>query len=389
MADSSSILEHLTGLQKSDCPSQTSFYRCGKYSGCCAADPCTFTTESDPCAAAVASRGGDGDGHGGDDSTSTNKVTSTQLVEPTATRTDKTSSTDTTVTDEPEPSTTDDGDSSTRDAGPTASSTESPIPTDPADSSSPADSTTFETTTMTSGTLPAPTSTAPSQNDGQEAYMSKSTVLAISIGSTLGGLALLALLFWLVRRRRLSKRMSSVRGDSPGPGKNPGLDRQTSLTGTVLNSHDIFAEFGGRYQINNAHPGTSANETGKDEGWPLSNAPSPEVPHQQVNTAVELDSTETGSAGPVANGGMQPRRTSLQGIVHPSPLTPGFPGTEMAIQQGSGRNANFNRNGMQYQNQYQNPYPQHNFPNMPRATLNATDDERKNNLYANSWAHGP
>ncbi|KAJ8120250.1 hypothetical protein ONZ43_g2989 [Nemania bipapillata] len=71
------------------------------------------------------------------------------------------------------------------------------------------------------------------------------------------------------------------------------------------------------------------------------------------------------------------RHASLGTQIHPSPLTPGFPGTQMAIQSGGGGGGG-------------NGDREWDLGNAPlRATLNATEDERVNNLYATSWANGP
>jgi hypothetical protein len=94
------------------------------------------------------------------------------------------------------------------------------------------------------GALPAPTPTATPASSSQA--LSTATIAGVSIGGLVGSLALVLLLFWLIRRRRLSKRMSSIRGGSPSKPDEKG--RCQSVTGTALHGHDddVFAQFGGK-----------------------------------------------------------------------------------------------------------------------------------------------
>jgi len=106
---------------------------------------------------------------------------------------------------------------------------------------------------------------------------------------------------------------------------------------------------------------------------------------------------------------MSTRSTALDARIHPPTLTPGHLGTQMSIQ-GRGdtdisNNIDTNmsdtnmsvgvsdyqeqEHDQRNQNHNQNQHEHHEDDNeseAPRATLNATDHERQNNLYPNSWA---
>ncbi|KAI1826479.1 hypothetical protein F4861DRAFT_537057 [Xylaria intraflava] len=408
-------------VQKQDCPDDASFFRCGDFKGCCTVNPCGFLQNDDPCGAAITSQehgsggdgGGDGDGgdgegggdEGGDDVTTTLTPTTTRIIVTTVTHMPPHTSTEDSTTDSPA-SPTDGPPSPTSEASPTGTPVIS-HPTNSAGVPTTMDTTTLATATGVPGngttsadTIPTPSSTSPSKANGEKASLSRPAVLSISVGSAVGGLILLLLIFWLIRRRRLSKRMSSIRGDSPKPDKKSSLDRPVSLTGTALGSQDVFAEFGGRVETHDdsyKRPELYARDARKDEGWPLSSTPATEPYRQDQQFSVsmakpqpqfpcaELDSAGNEYRGLDIRPGRPPHSMAVN---HPSPLTPGYPGTQMPMQHGGGgRNANYYRNGGQGQNQSQ---VRRNFANAtPRATLNATADERLNNFYANSWAHGP
>ncbi|KAI0548577.1 hypothetical protein F4679DRAFT_550097 [Xylaria curta] len=192
--------------------------------------------------------------------------------------------------------------------------------------------------------------------------------------------------------------MSSLRGDSPDldrpPNEKTTMDRPHSLTGTALGVQS-FPDVRGQPQNPSSYTYTELpllTVTRPDEGWPLRTASDPSL-HQQLSSQqqpiyAELDSTETQSTGTVPLGIQSlNRRPSPQ--IHPSQLTPGFPGTQMAIQTRSGSgniNVGVDRGYHGYGSSIRNANVSGEAP--PRATLNATDDERLNNLYANSWARG-
>ncbi|KAI8629254.1 hypothetical protein F5Y19DRAFT_485138 [Xylariaceae sp. FL1651] len=427
-------------FRRMSCPANWWSFECGSFLGCCRADPCQFLDNIDPCNAAVIASGGGSDDDDGDEPNTTSKATSTQRLTRTLTRTltpTSTEDSETSATDEAEPSTTDDTEPSTETFTidePETSTSEPESTTAPAPSSLPntdasttSDGTTLSTsiigTTSSAGnataitqTIPAPTSTSSTQPDNGGAPLPATTIAAVSVGGTVGGIALLLLLFWFIRRRRLSRRMSSVRGGSPRPlptsdEKSMKSQSQSTANDTAAGP-DVFAEFGGRVQRHQGqHNPHVSQDVKQDEGWPLcSPHPSEERPMQPVAERytgppqleldsrpvyVELDSAETARVGvdagdipqsPSTLSTISRRHSPLNNMqqIHPSPLTPGFPGTQMAIQNRMSEPAG----GVDVVD------PNHhrdsaNAPrDAPRATLNATVDERVNNLYANSWAQG-
>ncbi|KAI0450667.1 hypothetical protein F5B21DRAFT_528758 [Xylaria acuta] len=429
-------------VQREPCPLHFGLYHCGDFDACCAVDPCGFLDFVDPCDAAIAAtaaldgqdndnNGGDGGSQDGSDSngdnngggdgggeeiTTTARHTSTLASPPSSTK-----GTETTPTGDDQET------SSAPETRHTSSSTSLPF-TSPAEvPTTIVNSTTFATgisstspnggsaTETTLPAAPAPTSGESNNgNNGGAPPLSNTAIAGVSVGGVVGGIALLLLLFWLLRRRRLSKRMSSLRGDSPtGPpaGKSI-MDRRHSLTGTALGTRDVF---GG--PASNPNPPSNStytytdqpipipipipNGTRRDEGWPLCTASDLSAHQQQFSTPssqpgpqpayAELDTTEAGlgHAGPgaVPLGTRSPNRRPSPRI-HPSQLTPGFPGTQMEIQNRSGsRSTDIGiRQGHRGYDAPSVVYASGEAP--PRATLNATDDERMNNLYANSWACG-
>ncbi|KAI0858390.1 hypothetical protein F4860DRAFT_527232 [Xylaria cubensis] len=411
----------LTGYeepQKGACPDHFRFYRCGDFAACCPANPCGFLEFNNPCDAAIAAledqnsnSGDDGNGNGNDDggggdkdtitiTTTTTRHASTLVLTPFSTKgTETTSAADDSET------------SSVVNTRHTSSLTNLPfISSGEASTTIVSSSTsatgistsTSPTSSVTETTLPAP-SVESSNNNGTAPHSSNTTIAGASVGGVVGGIALLLLVFWLLRRRRLSKRMSSLRGDSPIPNRPPNeksiMDRHHSLTGTALGVQS-FPEIGGQPPNHNQYSTYTYTEqllpTGPwpDEGWPLRTASEPSL-HQQFSSQkqpvyAELDSAETRFPGAVLPGiHSLDRRPSPQ--IHPSQLTPGFPGTQMAIQSRGG-SGNFNVGVDQGYHGYASPVGNADANLVgeapPRATLNATDDERLNNLYANSWARG-
>ncbi|KAI8956359.1 hypothetical protein F4801DRAFT_595567 [Xylaria longipes] len=407
-------------IQREACPNHVGFYHCGDFDACCAVDPCGFLDFIDPCVAAIASLedqdsnndddgndNGDGDGDDNDngngdggnkETTSTARHTSTLALPPHSTKDAETTST----ADDPETS-------SAPETRYTSSFVSLPFTSLVEAPSTIVNSTTFATgrsisTSPTGGRAtetryPAPSPTSDesnnnnnNNNNGPAAPLSNTTITGVSVGGVVGGIALLLLLFWLLRRRRLSKRMSSLRGDSPDPTRPPDeksvMDRRHSLTGTALGTGDVF---GG--QASSPNPRSNYTDqplpggTRQDEGWPLYTASEPRLRRQfssQAPVYAELDSAETQLAGAGPLGARSPnRRPSPQ--IHPSQLTPGFPGTQMAIQSRSGSRSTDTDIGQGYCHA-SSVNASGEVP--PRATLNATDHERMNNLYANSWARG-
>ncbi|KAI0409056.1 hypothetical protein F4802DRAFT_593905 [Xylaria palmicola] len=331
-------LLHPQDAQRQACPDHISFYHCGGFRGCCAVDPCGYLDNTDPCKAAIADlEGQDGDG-GVADTSSTERHTSTLPPRPSSVISTNTSG----VTG-----------SGTSAAETRSSSSVASLPlTSSAETPTTVDHTTFITdtsaiaTTITLTTLPTPSQEDSGDSSGN-GPLSGAAVAGISVGGVAGGTALCLLLFWLLRRHRLSKRMSSVRGDeSPSPG---GKSRR-SLTGTALGT-GVFSRFS-----------SLGAPDRHDEGWPLCSSGSGTGASQLGSQQhagprpayAELDSTEMARLAPGPGPRSPPRRPVPPGRpIHPSQLTPGYHGA------------------------------------VPRATLNATDEERVNNLYANSWAQGP
>ncbi|KAI1755003.1 hypothetical protein F4782DRAFT_429108 [Xylaria castorea] len=422
-------------FQREACPLHFGFYHCGDFAACCAVDPCGFLRFMNPCDAAIAALedqdsnngdggngndNGDGNGDGGDeDITTTARHTSTLASPSSLTKNIKTTST---ADDSETTSSAETRHTSSSASLSLTSSVEAPTTI--------VNSTTFGSgisisTSPTTGssvteTLP-PAPSEESNNNGNLPPSSKTTIAGVSVGGVVGGIALLLLLFWLLRRRRLSKRMSSLRGDSPGPDRPPDekkksiMDRRHSLTGTALGAHS-FPEIGGQAPDPNHYSSYTYTEqqplpTGirQDEGWPLYTAASDPSLHQQQYSSqqqkqqqrpvcAELDSAEktqlagTIPPGPRSSPPNNRRRPSRQ--IHPSRLTPGFPGTQMPIQSRSGSGScwdtdvGVDRGYYGYASSVVNANAPGEEEGPPRATLNATDDERLNNLYANSWARG-
>ncbi|KAI0443115.1 hypothetical protein F4803DRAFT_574850 [Xylaria telfairii] len=410
MARASLLSPRYEHMQREGCPNNVGFFHCGDIATCCAVDPCDFLAFPDPCSAAIAinddnNGNGDGEGEGdgegdgdGDGDGDSDGGDGELTLRPSSTKVTQTTST----THKSETS-------STSEIGTTSSSASLPS-TSSVETSSVLVTNTITFATGVSSTSPAgasaaettlPTSSDSNDDDGTASPpLSNTTIAGVGVGAAVGGIALLLLLFWLLRRRRLSKRMSSLRGDSPGPARRSDkksiMDCRDSLTGTALGAESLPALGGPAPSpkqrsdyVYNDQPLTRG--TRRDEGWPLCTASDPNLYQQQFSTSspqldprpayAELDSSET-EFGPTTGTQSPKRRPSPQ--IHPSQLTPGFPGTQMAIQnRGRSWSTGINRD-----------YHHASSANTSveaaplRATLNATHEERMNNLYANSWARG-
>ncbi|KAI1436589.1 hypothetical protein GGR50DRAFT_692995 [Xylaria sp. CBS 124048] len=422
---------------KNGCIKGTTFYTCGNFEGCCSADPCEWMYEAQPCDIAIAvaggadggngdgddggSGGGDDGGSGGEDdggdddmSTSTTKTHLTPTT--TETETDRESPTD-------DPMTTTDVDAT-------------PVPTATATSvtyftgaTNTGDETAIMTMTTTNGIPPA--TATPADATVAKATLSKVNMITISVGGSVGGIIVIGLMIWFIRRRLLSKRMSSIRGASPfvQDDKNP---RAPSLTGTALGGdQDVFAEFGGRLPNPEPAPGIFTREARKNEAWHASVPPPMPTPATATSitaTTVSTPATAATRPGPQPVQSQEQPLSSPEPILgrsvpamnHPSPLTPGQPGTQMAIQRslttdasyfaptrstptlndGSVHDAQHSRGTQSLRgiNHYSRESDYTRYAGQrrrapdweaPRANLNATPDERANNCYANSWAYGP
>ena len=160
------------------------------------------------------------------------------------------------------------------DPGPTTSLTEiasvgpaetasSPDTTDSSTTTSLADASTTDATstipspTATTVTIPHPPPTNPpdatsdSNSTGGSFTLGRAEVAGISVGGVIGGLLLLFVVFLLIRRRKLAKRMPSF-VDARGDQFDEKLmhDNQKAAVGGRSESHgdDVFAPFGGKYR---------------------------------------------------------------------------------------------------------------------------------------------
>ncbi|KAI0815627.1 hypothetical protein GGR55DRAFT_699473 [Xylaria sp. FL0064] len=365
-----------TILERQDC-SHGAFYNCGNFKGCCGIDPCAFLDFDNPCEAAQ-EEGGDGSDDREDTSTIDESMKTTSVPH-SSTKDPKTS----TTTDDPDTSS-------------TATSTSSAAsPSSSADHSRPSSSTEAPTTTKNgttlatsvistpgsstadsaTGTLPTPLPTAPSQNDNSiSSGLPKSTLVGIGVAGVVGALVLLATLIWCVRRRRLSKRMSSLRGSSPAPSLSPSMvfdfapgRRGNDPTGTALVSQNSGGDGGSGGSI-----------------------PEPEPIHAELDSAetqrlvpnVNIQRTQSAHTSDIEMTSPLPRQPSLPTVrVHPPQLTPRYGSAHMAptyADRSDDGNGQIQRENTRCSSRIE-----------PRATLNATEAERVNHQYANSWAYGP
>ncbi|KAI1273329.1 hypothetical protein F5Y07DRAFT_258359 [Xylaria sp. FL0933] len=379
-------------FERQDC-SHGAFYHCGNFKGCCGIDPCAFLDFDNPCEAAQ-EEGGDGSDDGEDTST-VEEPTKTTSVPHSSTKDPKTSTTtddlDTSSTTDPSSTT---SSSSSADHSRPSSSTEASTTTK--------DGTTLSTSVISTSvsstadsptnTLPTPLPTAPSQGDVSGSGLSKSTLVGVSVAGVAGVLVLLAALIWCVRRRRLAKRMSSLRGSSPAPSLSPSMVFDFG-PGRRGNDHDPV---GTALGFQNGGGGASI---------PASNTNTPYGHHQQHQQQpagpepihAELDSAETQLLSPNSNiqrtqsahtpdiemTSPLPRQPSLPTVqIHPPQLTPGFGSAHMAPTYPPDR-------GEDVSGQNQRDTTRCSSRIEPRATLNATEAERVNHQYVNSWAYGP
>ncbi|KAI0966944.1 hypothetical protein F4678DRAFT_483563 [Xylaria arbuscula] len=355
------------------------FYHCGNFEGCCGIDPCAFLHSDNPCQAAQA-EGGDGSDNGDDTSAGTGPTSIPDF-------TTRHTGTDifTITLDDPVNSSTSSSSpssspSSSSSSSASASSSSSADPSRPSTSAGVSATTTTGGTTLSTSvvstgtstnsatrTLPTPPlpTTSTQDEDSSGPHLPESAVVGVSIIGVAGVIGLLVVFFWYARRRRLSKRMSSCRGGST-PLPSPSLSvfnfgRSGDPTGTAIGASSL--------PTSNIHtPYTQRHQHQRKE-----------LPAEPEPTHAELDSGETqqvpDTTAPVTG------RPPLPAVrIHPPQLTPGFGGAHMAAQHydgGEGVNGQSLRDST-------------SFPRVvPRATLNATEDERMNNQYANSWAYGP
>ncbi|KAI1365036.1 hypothetical protein F5Y08DRAFT_194129 [Xylaria arbuscula] len=367
ISPSSFITPTLALAERKDCPRGYGFYNCYSFYDCCDVDPCDYEYghASDPCYVAG--------GHPLQETTTITTTTTTKHTQAT-TLADFTTGDPETDT-ETETSTTDD---------PETSSSSSSTKTD-ASTTTTADGTTLSTSVISTSdapnsatrTLPAPLPTISSPTE--DSSLPNGTIAGISVVSAVGAILILTSFFWFARRRRMSKRMSSMRGTSPTPMDSPslGFDFGFGTTG------------GGSSPASDTH--AQCSELPTPSG---AQAEKKQPPAEPAPTHAELDSSEM--PRPIPNI----QRTSS------TPVPDNTPTTQQQQQQqqpprystGSGALADYNRHlhpplltpGFRGGSVVQNSRDSANFPWIqPRATLNATEDERKNNQYANSWSSGP
>ncbi|KAJ3567557.1 hypothetical protein NPX13_g6725 [Xylaria arbuscula] len=210
ISPSSFITPTLALAERKDCPRGYDFYNCYSSYDCCDVDPCDYEYghASDPCYVAG--------GHPLQETTTTTITTTkhtqaTTLADSTTEDPETDTETETSTTDDPETSS-------------SSSSTETDAPT-----TTTADGTTLSTSIISTSdalnsatrTLPAPlpTTSSPSEDNS----LPNGTIAGISVVSAVGTILILTSFFWFARRRRMSKRMSSMRGTSPTPMDSPSL----------------------------------------------------------------------------------------------------------------------------------------------------------------------
>ncbi|KAK8056693.1 amidase [Apiospora rasikravindrae] len=375
-------------LFASDCPRGYVYYHCQspKFDGCCSTDPCK---------------------EGGCDDSF---VTATNEPDPDPT----TSPTEIASVGPPET------------AAPTDTTTSSAAVSSPDATSSGSISGTASPTATTI-TVPPPHQTGhptsvPEGNDAGGGFtLGTAGIAGISVGGVVGGLLLIFVVFLLIRRRKLAKRMPSF-VDARGDQLDEKLmrDNQSAPMGvrTESNGEDVFAPFGGRAASPVKHTEQGSAEPSKRFGTPhdsmrsmggnsslvspltpTNTGPSTwkdfpggraqdtieeetsDVPAQLDSSPVyiELDSRDTERPAPAelpsALGPPSiPRPKSTNDVLnHPRLLIPGFSrtmtGTIMqsdAAQHGRARSDS---------------------GNPLRGTLNATSAEWESNRHVNSWTH--
>ncbi|KAK8019660.1 hypothetical protein PG990_004798 [Apiospora arundinis] len=333
----------------------------------------------------------------------------------------------------------------TDDPGPTPTTTSeieissvgTPETADPTDTkTSPATTPwTDATTTDSTGTTPSPTATTitvpqPHPTSPDPTFGSNSTddsftlgraeIAGISVGGVIGGLLILFIIFLMIRRRKLAKRMPSF-VDARGGQFDEKLmhDNQRPAMGARNESHgdDVFAPFGGRATSPTKNTGRETVEPLKRLGTPHgsilsmgghSSVVSPITPTStgvsnwknfpggQANDAIEeespgapaqldsspvyieLDSTETERPGPTELPTISvplpiPRPKSASDVLkHPGLLIPGYRSvTGPVMQSDSGQHGRARSDS----------------GDPLRGTLNATSAEKQSNRHVNSWTH--
>ncbi|GAW18834.1 hypothetical protein ANO14919_083160 [Xylariales sp. No.14919] len=418
----SQILAAFRSDQREACPVKWGFYDCGGFQGCCPLSPCSFTDKSDPCQAAIDHR--NDDGHDSDDASSAVKTLTASLPDFTS------AILETLTLDDPQTST-DEADHWSSASSTPASSSSSSLSSSSSPSSSSSSSSSAKPSSLssvpaltTSGgstlstsitsalssnntttrTLPTPLPTVlPPDGSDSKRIIPDAAIAGISVISALVAFALLAVFLWFARRRLIAKRMSSTRGDSPIPASDMKL---------AMCRRPSFAEEAGpgdadtpallvhtaEIAANSRRPYTR-RVIAKDvlEAWNARNASAPEALQAGAAEAdskpihVELDSAETQRPGPSI-----PRPQSVMDTTKPLPRRPSvvnaqnYPSQLVPGLHAAGRNDDPGADASQSQGQGQSNRDSVGGPRtVPRATLNATEDERMNNLYANSWAYGP
>ncbi|KAI5920818.1 hypothetical protein F4810DRAFT_401149 [Camillea tinctor] len=314
------------------CPIGSTYYVCklNNFDGCCRTDPCANPGPS-PCK--------------DEDNPSITPTSTSQTTDNDSTTSDATTTTNSPTTDASSATGTTFVTSvlSTTDAtgGPTTitETVSLPSPTGLSQNSDPSSS-------------PSSSSSSPSSS------LSKGGVVGASIGGTLGAIVLLLIVYLLIRRHRISKRMSSTRGGSPAFfDEKLAIDQTQSTPKGIGGENDVFAPFGGR-----------ANSQDIDRPSPTSRP-----------GYIELDANDAGgvssSQRPPSELPLTPKQGSSSpgsSQFHPSPLTPGQMGTQMEIQLKA-------RNGKYTELNDDSPFNSH------RATLNATKNELENGYHALSW----
>ncbi|KAK7969815.1 hypothetical protein PG988_008888, partial [Apiospora saccharicola] len=310
----------------------------------------------------------------------------------------------------------------------TESATESAATTPPEATSTDAASAS-STPTATTFTVPPPRQTGPltsspqSGNTGDDFTLGRAEIAGISVGGVIGGLLLIFLIFLLIRRRKLAKRMPSfVDARDDQFDEKLMQNNQNSAAGarSESNGEDVLAPFGGEYRranspVKNAEQGSAtpskrlenAHDSMRSMGGhsslvspitPTNTGPSAwkdlpddrgqgSIKEEQSDTPaqldsqpvyIELDSRDTERQRPAElpttpEPPLIPRPKSTGGVLkHPGLLTPGYrtaTGTFMqldAVQHGQARSDS---------------------GDLLRGTLNPTSAERQSNRHVNSWTH--
>ncbi|RYP04177.1 hypothetical protein DL765_010278 [Monosporascus sp. GIB2] len=293
-------------------------------------------------------------------------------------------------------------------------------------------SSTIETALTDPNSSSAANSSTSTTGEAEAGRLSSSAIIGISIGSSSAVLLVGCLIFLLIRRRKRSNRTPSVRAASP-PGHHDDKFVGTSLSRPTVSTEptvgvngddDVFAPFG----VTSSTQPVCANKASSDviaeevpelesprSGSGVGSAVAREITMVRPNSqprCIELESP--GSDGASAPEKAAPAelptptpvscqdsrlsqaqtqspassnhqdaclrpvsgRTATGGVVHPLPLTPGFPGTQMRIQGCAPEIEHDRQSGDAQQEQ----------TSQLRPNLNPTSDEREKNQYVTSWA---